>query len=85
MEIDIHDDKKLVEIWLSRAEGQDDAVHEGLKPLYAEYKSKKYLVAVFRSGAENLEDATSDLLCFNKKRIAQLEVEKEKGMLPIGK
>ncbi|NLV87227.1 MAG: hypothetical protein GX025_08445 [Clostridiales bacterium] len=78
MEISIIEEKKLVEIWLTHAESQDETVRENLKPLYAEYKEKKYTTAVFLSGTRNLADASSDLLCYNRRRIAQLEVQKEK-------
>ena len=78
MEICIIEEDKLVEIWLTRAESQDETVRENLKPLYAEYGKKKYKTAVFFSGTRDLAEATSELLCYNRRRIAQLEVQKEK-------
>ena len=78
MEISFVEEKKLVEVWLTHAESQDNAVQESLKPLYAEYGKKKYTTAVFLSGTRNLSDASSDLLCYNRRRIAELEVQKEK-------
>ena len=35
--------------------------------------------AVFLSGAKDLEQRTCDLLCYNKKRIAALEMQQEKA------
>ena len=83
MEIHVKSDSKLVEVWLTNAEKQDTAIREKLKLLYRAYKEKKYLVAVFESGEGDLANATSDLLCYNRKRITQLEVrrEKQQGMV----
>ena len=78
MEINIRDDMKFVEVWLTRSESQDEQFKEGLKPLYQEYKAKKYKVAVFHSGERDVWDAASDLICYNRKRIAELEVRKER-------
>lgn len=80
MEINVRDDSKLVEIWLTNAETRDMALREQLKPLYQEYKARNYLVAVFESGERNLADAASDLLCYNRKRLAQVEARQRQGM-----
>ena len=80
MEINIHDDKKMVEIWLTRAEKQDEALQQELKPLYAQYKKKKYMVAVFESGEQDLYQNTLALLSYNKRRIPELEIMREKQM-----
>lgn len=79
MEIHVRKDAKIVEVWLTNAEKQDQALREKLKPLYQEYKAQKYLVAVFQSGGKDLAQRTSDLLCYNKQRIAELEVRREKA------
>ena len=50
MEMNVRDDQKLVEIWLTNAEKIDPVLREGLKEIYAKYKTKKYMVAVFESG-----------------------------------
>ncbi|WP_298018620.1 hypothetical protein [uncultured Dysosmobacter sp.] len=78
MEIHVRDENKLVEVWLTNAERRDESVREKLKPLYRAYRQKNYLVAVFQSGSQNLADATSDLLCYDRNRIAQTEVEQER-------
>ena len=77
MKIEVNDARKIVEIWLTNAEKNDETLKEQLKPLYEEYHAKKYLVAVFQSGSQDLYQATNDLLCYNRKRIPQLEVEQE--------
>ncbi len=78
MEINVRDDMKLVTIWLTRAEQEDTAIREQLKALYADYKAKKYMVAQFHSGTEELYRNTRDLLLFNRKRIEELAVQREK-------
>ena len=80
LEIHVRDESKLVEVWLTGAEGRDGAVLEGLKPLYREYGQNKYLVVVFRSGGEDLCELTQGLLCSNQQRSAQREVERERQM-----
>ena len=78
MEVHVRDDMKLVTIWLTRAEQEDTAIREQLKALYADYKARKYMVAQFHSGAEDLYRNTRDLLLFNRKRIEELAVQREK-------
>ena len=78
MEIDVRDVMKLVMIWLTRAEVEDTVLRERLKTLYAEYKAKKYMVAQFHSGTEDLYEGTRDLLLYNRRRSAELEVQREK-------
>ncbi len=82
MEITVRDVRKTVEIWLTNTEKQNEALREQLKPLYKEYRDKKYLVAVFLSGSRELADATSDLICYNRKRLAEQETarERQQGM-----
>ena len=76
MEIEVKDKQKRVNIWLTHAESQDEALMESLKPLYKEYKAKKYLVGVFASGTENLKSLTCDLLRYNRVRLCELETKK---------
>ena len=78
MEMNVRDDKKLVEIWLTNAEKVDPVLREGLKEIYAEYKAKKYMVAVFESGTGDLYENTLALLRFNRRRSAEREVQQEK-------
>ena len=68
MEMNVRDDQKLVEIWLTNAEKIDPVLREGLKEIYAKYKTKKYMVAVFESGKGDLYENTRDLLLFNRRR-----------------
>ena len=78
MEININDHKKMVDIWLTNAEKGDPEIQAMLKELFGQYKEQKYLVAVFESGERDLYHNTLDLLIYNKRRSAQLAVQREK-------
>ena len=78
MEINVKDEKRMVEIWLSNVEKRDPVLRESLKDIYDKFKKKKYLVAVFESGEKDLYQGTLDLLAYNKRRCAELEVQREK-------
>ena len=85
MELNVRNDSKIVEIWLTKAEKQDAKLQRDLKVLYQGFKESGYLVATFLSGDQDLTDTTSGLICYNRKRIAQMEVEREKKQgLAIG-
>ena len=79
MEVRVHEDMKLVEVWLTRQEQTDAAIGEQLRQMYQDYKAKKYMVAQFHSGCGDLYAFTRDLLIFNRKRIEELAVALEKG------
>lgn len=78
MEICVWDTQKFVEIWLTQEEKHDAGLRKKLNPLYRKYRAKNFLVAVFLPGERDLADATSDLLCHNRKRVAQLEARRNK-------
>ena len=71
MELTVKDERKLVEIWLTNAEKSDPVLRAGLQSVYDTYKKKKYLVAVF--------EQTRDLLLYNRQRLAEQEVQREKA------
>lgn len=75
-----HEDLKIVEIWLTQAEQEDEALHQQLQKLYQNYNRRKFKVAQFHSGTGSLYDATRDLLLFNRKRIAEMENRREKSL-----
>ena len=74
----MRDSDKTVEVWLTREEKQDIKLRERLKTVYQKYRANQFLVAVFESGEQDLEELTGSLLGCNRKRIAQLEMEREK-------
>ena len=63
--MEVREQSKIVELWLTREERDDPAFRESLKPIYQQYKDQKYLVAVFLSGEEDLYQQTRDLLLYN--------------------
>ena len=67
--------KKLVCIWLTRNESVDPEVLASLEPIYQKYTALNYLVVVFRSGSRELIGLTSELLRYNRRLIAEREVE----------
>ena len=74
----VHDDMKLVEIWLTKAESDDDVFRRKLEPIFAEYKKKKYRVAVFSSGKGDMLELTKDLLKHNLELSVRKELKAEK-------
>ena len=54
LQIDVLDNKKIVAVWLTRAEDANEAVRARIEGLCREYKPKKYQVAVYKSGAGGL-------------------------------
>lgn len=84
LRIEIFDDRKIVHVWLTHTERDDPSVMESLKPLFQAYRPQKYTVAVYLSGDADLCQQTSDLLCYNRKRIAEMEVLREETSLRTG-
>ena len=78
MEIHLNQGKKIAEVWLTNADQKNSQLQEQLKSMYKDYKKQGYLVAVFRSGSQDLYRQTADLLCYNRKRLAQLEGARDK-------
>ena len=79
LQIDVLDDKKIVAVWLTRAEDANETVRARIDGLCREYKPRKYQVAVYKSGREDLHTSVLDLLTYNKRRIAELQVQREKA------
>lgn len=77
MRIQVNDEKKLAAIWLTNADRADEARQQELQRLYREYSARKYTVAVFQSGREDLTALTSHLLCHNRVCAAKAELRRE--------
>lgn len=78
MKIQVNNTVKLVSIWLTGEEGTDKALRNELKSLYAEYKAKKFKVAVFESGNNDLYDLTEALIKDNKYKLYKYDKEADK-------
>ncbi len=82
MEIERNEEKMIISVWLTRAESQDQELQHRLKAMYPKWKKEKYLVAVYHSGTEDLFESTLALLAYNKKRCAELAVQRAKEQKP---
>ena len=69
MEIIVDDEKKLVEVWLSRLESSKPETEASLKLIYDEYSKIKFKTVVFRSGGGNLSDYVEALVRNNKRKL----------------
>ena len=78
MRMEVKEQSKVVELWLTREEKNDQQFLESLKPLYRQYKAQNYMVAVFYSGEEDLYQQTRDLLLYNRRRAAEKEVQEQR-------
>lgn len=79
LQIDVFDNQKIVAVWLTKAERDDERVREKLRKLRAEYKAKKYTVAEYQSGDGDLHTSIYELLRYNKLRVAERETERAKA------
>jgi hypothetical protein len=70
---------RQVRIWLTRAEGKDQALLDSLKPRYKEWKAQGYLPVVFESGESKLEDDMYMLLKHNYELIKQQRPNERKA------
>ena len=66
MEINVNENKKIVEVWLSNEEKNNGLIKDKLKELYDMYKKTKYIVAVYESGSADLFSGTKSLLVQNR-------------------
>lgn len=60
------EERRLVEVWLTREEGQDARTEARLRPLCRSCREQNYLVAVYRSGEGELFGLTRSLLLQNR-------------------
>lgn len=74
MELNLHPERKIAEIWLTKDERGDRGFQKNLRQAYRKYHTQGYTVAVYLSGEQGLSDLTSQLLCQNRRRLAEMEV-----------
>ena len=73
MELNLHPESKIAEIWLTKDEREERNLQRRLWQIYGKYRSEGYTVVVYLSGDQDLSDVTGQLLCQNQKRLAELE------------
>ena len=79
MEINTHQESKLVDIWLSHKDQSSQDIQKRLQSIYRRCAVEKYTVAVFCSGQQDLAEETSALLQYNRRRSAERAVQREKA------
>lgn len=79
MEINTHQESKLVDIWLSHEDQSSQDIQKRLQNIYRRCTEEKYTVAVFCSGQQDLAEETSALLQYNRRRSAERAVQREKA------
>ena len=83
LEISRNKNNKTIEVWLTKAERDDQKLQESLKPHYKKWKEAGYLPVVYLSGNENLYDNTLALLKHNRNRTASQEVAAERAVKTV--
>ena len=82
MQLRVNREKKTAEIWVTNSEQQHPAFRKVVLPYFLnQFKPFNYSVTVYYSGQKDLEEQTSALLCYNRRRLAQLETERESAIL----
>lgn len=66
MELTVNKQGKYALVWLTNAEKADPKVMDSLQPLIEQCKEKKYRLAIFESGEQDLLEKTTDLLIHNR-------------------
>lgn len=67
MTIDIHDEKRFVEIWLESCDENNEEVQEKVRELTDMFSGRKYYVAVFHSGKGDLLTNSRELILRNRR------------------
>ena len=81
MRIVVHNEKRIISIWLSKSESADAELNSRLLGFCDDFKKHEYTLAVFRSGSGNLEELTGSLLKYNRALMVEQEVKAEKKSL----
>ena len=77
MQMCVIDEKKIICIWLTHSEAKGNSYLSLLEPFFKSAKQKKYTVAVFESGKEDLKESIIGLLLNQKKRNALTSINRE--------
>ena len=78
MEITRNEESRIISVWLTNADQQNEEIQNWLKGKYPVWKKEGYLTVVYKSGHEDLYENTLALLKHNRRLSAQKEVEAEK-------
>lgn len=75
----VNEDLKVVMLYLTEQESEDEDFNEGLKSFYAECKAHKYKVAVFRPGREDISIMLEGLIRHNLRLICEADEVQSKA------
>ena len=78
MEITRNEESRIISVWLTNADQQNEDIQNWLKRKYPVWKKEGYLTVVYKSGHEDLYENTLALLKHNRRLSARREVEAEK-------
>ena len=71
--VNINENCKMVEFWLTTEENNDETVRASLKSQFKDWKSKHYLPVVYCSGTADLEQCMSGIMRNNNAHTLQPE------------
>lgn len=81
MQLTVNRAKKAAELWVTNAERQDPTFQKIVLPYFLnQFKPFDYFVTIYYSGQKDMAEQTSALLCYNRRRMAQLETERESAI-----
>ena len=73
--IRINDNNKIVSLWLSGEESHTGVLPEEIRNTCDAYRTRKYMIAVFRSGEDDLYGNTIAMLRHNRQLAAENEMK----------
>lgn len=77
MEITRNEESRIISVWLTNADQQNEEIQNWLKGKYPVWKKEGYLTVVYKSGHEDLYENTLALLKHNRRLSARKKVEAE--------
>ena len=77
MQMCVIDEKRIICIWLTHSEAKSNSYLSLLETFFKSEKQKKYTVAVFESGKEDLKESIIGLLLNQKERNALTSINRE--------
>ncbi len=80
MIVNVLEAKRLVQVWLTNAERESQEILNSLKPMYQRNQAQGFMTVVYKSGKHDLQQDIRALLLYNKRKLAELEVQQEKQL-----
>lgn len=74
----VNDSSKIVSLWFAGDEPGAEHLPEEVRTMCDEYRARKYMIAAFHSGRDDLFENTLAMLKHNRKLSAENEVKQAK-------